>query len=147
MLNIKIICVGKMKEKFYMDAYNEYAKRLGAYCRLELVELPESTLDKEATAVLKYFDKNAYIISMAIEGKKLSSQDLSAMIEQLALNGRSELIFVIGSSEGLADEVKHKSDFLLSMSDMTFPHHLARVMLAEQIYRSFKISEGSKYHK
>ena len=147
MINIKLVCVGKMKEKFYIDAYGEYAKRLQAYCKLELVEIPESSLDKEAAAVIKYLSKSAYVIVMAIEGRKLSSTEFAKKIDSIALNGQSEIIFVIGGSVGLADEVKNRADMLLSMSDMTFPHHLARVMLAEQIYRAFKINEGSVYHK
>jgi len=147
MLNIKLICVGKMKEKFFIDAYNEYAKRLSAYCRLELIELGESTLDKEAAAVIKYIDKNAYVIAMAIEGKKLSSTEFADALNKLAIGGKSEIAFIIGGSEGMADSLKKRADMLLSMSEMTFPHHLARVMLAEQIYRCFKITEGSKYHK
>lgn len=147
MLNIKLICVGKMKEKFYVDAYNEYAKRLSAYCRLELIEAAESTLDKEAAAVIKYINKNSYVIAMAIEGKKLSSTEFAGLIDRLAINGKSEIVFLIGGSEGMAPELKNRADMLLSMSDMTFPHHLARVMLVEQIYRCFKINEGSKYHK
>ena len=147
MLSIRLICVGKMKEKFYIDAYNEYAKRLSAYCRLELTEIPESSLDKEAAAVIKYLDKSAYVIAMAIEGEKLSSEALAEKINSLAVNGTSQIVFIIGGSEGLSDDVKRRADCRLSMSDMTFPHHLARVMLAEQIYRSFKINEGSRYHK
>ena len=147
MINIKLICVGKMKEKFYIDAYNEYAKRLSAYCRLELIEIQESTLDKEAVLVMKNLTKQAYVIAMAIEGKKLSSEQLASKLENIAVNGTSEIIFIIGGSYGLSSDVKMRADMLLSMSDMTFPHHLARVMLSEQIYRAFKINEGSVYHK
>ncbi len=147
MMTVRLICVGKMKERFYTDAYAEYAKRLSAYCRLELTELPESTPEKEAAAIEKSCGKSGYVIAMAIEGRKLSSEEFAAMLERLALSGRSEVCFLIGGSVGLAESIKKNSDFLLSMSDMTFPHHLARVMLAEQIYRAFKINEGSVYHK
>lgn len=147
MLTIKLICVGKMKEKFYKDAYAEYAKRLSGYCRLELIELPESSLDKEADAVLKYTSTRMYVIAMAVEGKKISSEELAKKINNIALSGKSEISFIIGGSEGLADRVKNSADEKISMSDMTFPHHLARVMLSEQIYRAFKIIEGGTYHK
>lgn len=147
MMTVKLICVGKMKEKFFVDAFNEYAKRLGGYCRFECIEIPESSLDKEADNVLKYYDKGAYVTALAIEGKKLSSTEFAARISELAISGVSELIFVIGGSLGLSERIKNNADFRLSMSDMTFPHHLARVMVAEQIYRAFKINEGSAYHK
>ena len=147
MLTIKLICVGKMKEKFYKDAYSEYAKRLSAYCRLELLELAESSLDKEAEAVLKCLNSRAHVIAMAIEGNKISSQQLAGKIRKIALSGTSEIDFIIGGSEGLDSRVKSRADEMISMSDMTFPHHLARVMLTEQIYRAFKINEGGTYHK
>ena len=147
MMTIKLLCIGKMKEKFYTDAYTEYAKRLSAYCRLELLEIPESDPEKESRAVCKAIGKSAYVVAMAIEGKKVSSEGFAAMIDGLAVGGRSEIDFLIGGSEGLSEEVKNAADAKISMSDMTFPHHLARVMLAEQIYRAFKINEGSVYHK
>ena len=147
MTGIKIIAVGKMKEKFYKDAFDEYAKRLGGYCRFECVEIPESTIDREAEAVIKCIDRQAYVTAMCIEGKKLSSTELSQLIESKSLNGVSQFNFIIGGSTGMSEKLKQRADLRLSMSDMTFPHHLFRVMLAEQIYRSFKISEGSLYHK
>lgn len=147
MLTIKLICVGKMKEQFYKDAYNEYAKRLSSYCILELIELPESSLDKEADAVLKYIGNRMHVIAMAVEGKKISSEMLAEKIKNIALYGTSEIVFIIGGSEGLDARVKQRANEKISMSDMTFPHHLARVMLVEQIYRAFKINEGGTYHK
>ena len=147
MISINVIAVGKMKEKFYIDAFNEYVKRLGAYCKFSFYEVPESTLDSEAEAVIKYLDKKSYVISMCIEGKKMSSEALADRLSSLAVNGTSCITFIVGGSFGLSDKIKDLSNFRLSMSDMTFPHHLARVMLLEQIYRAFKINEGSSYHK
>ena len=147
MLTVRIIAVGKMKEQFYKDAFAEYAKRLGGYCRFECIEVAESTLDKEAENVIKYIDKGSFVIAMCVEGKKLSSEALAEKMASLMVGGCSELVFLIGGSVGLASSLKDRADFRLSMSDMTFPHHLARVMIAEQIYRCFKILEGSIYHK
>jgi len=160
MLNIKIICVGKLKEKFYLDASAEYKKRLSAYCKLEIDELPEEkrvgiasqngTLSaqlREAEAIKSRIPVGSKIISMCIEGKKYSSEGMSRLLDDMALSGASKICFIIGGSDGLHNSIKEMSDVRLSMSDMTFPHHLARIMLLEQIYRSFKISEGGKYHK
>ena len=160
MLNIKLICVGKLKEKFYTDASKEYIKRLGAYCSIEIDEIPEenrsgsrneadieAALKKEASAIKNRIPKGAYVISMCIEGKKYDSEGFSRLISELAVSGASRLCFIIGGSDGLHREIKDMSDLRISMSDMTFPHHLARIMLLEQIYRGFKISEGGKYHK
>lgn len=159
MLNIKIICVGKLKEKFYISAASEYEKRLGAYCKLEIDELTEEkrrssapadislSLSREAELIKSRIPKGAYVISMCIEGKKYSSSQFSQLISKLTVTGVSKVCFVIGGSDGLHPSIKELSDVRLSMSDMTFPHHLARVMLLEQIYRGFKIAEGGKYHK
>lgn len=160
MLNIKIICVGKLKEKFYIDASAEYKKRLGAYCKLEIDELneekrsgipsesgTESALLKEAELIKSRIPSGSKVISMCIEGKKYSSEELSDLVSGFTVSGVSRICFIIGGSDGLHNSVKNLSDIRLSMSDMTFPHHLARIMLLEQIYRAFKISEGGKYHK
>jgi len=160
MINVKIVCVGKMKQRFYLDAFGEYVKRLGAYCRFECVELNEyrlgddpsekeiiSALDKEAVNVLQSIPQDAFTVAMCVEGKLLSSEDVAKIIFDRENSGKPKLCFVIGGSYGLSPLVKQRADLRMSMSKMSFPHHLARVMLAEQIYRGFKINEGSKYHK
>lgn len=160
MLGVKLICVGRMREKFYIDAFSEYSRRLSAYCKFECTELPETKLpeqpsDKEIEAALsreaaeieRAIPKDAYVIAMCVEAEQLTSPALAAHIEKLAVSGRGRLCFVIGGSFGLSESVKKRADMRLGMSRMTFPHHLARVMLAEQIYRCFKINEGSRYHK
>ena len=160
MLNIRIVCVGKLREQFYMDAFNEYSKRLSAYCKFECVELNETklgsspsdkeiaaALDKEAVDIERALGKDAYVIAMCVEGKQLKSEDFAQKINSLAVSGRGRICFVIGGSFGISQRIKQRADMRLSMSEMTFPHHLARVMLAEQIYRAFKIIKGSKYHK
>lgn len=160
MLNIKFICVGKLRERFYIDAFNEYARRLSAYCKFECAELNETKLgdkpsDKEIENALvresadieKAIPKDAYVIAMCVGAKQLKSEELAQKINSLALSGRGKICFIIGGSFGMAESVKQRADMRLGMSEMTFPHHLARVMLAEQIYRSFKILEGSRYHK
>lgn len=141
MLRISVICQGKLKEKYYADACAEYLKRLGAYAAAEVIEIAEDA------DVSPKIPKGAYVIAMAIEGEKLSSEQLAARLEKLALGGSSRLCFLIGGSEGLTEQVKRQADMRLSMSDMTFPHHLARVMVLEQIYRAFTINAGTKYHK
>lgn len=141
MLRISVICQGKLKEKYYADACAEYLKRLGAYAAAEVIEIAEDA------DVSPKIPKGAYVIAMAIEGEKLSSEQLAARLEKLALGGSSRLCFLIGGSEGLTASVKRQADMRLSMSDMTFPHHLARVMVLEQIYRAFTINAGTKYHK
>ncbi len=160
MLNIKMICVGKMKEPHYIAAVSEYAKRLSAFCTLEICELAEeklplnpspaelaSALSREAAEIKRQIPSGAFVVALCIEGKLLSSEDLSELVQNCAGSGSSKICFVIGSSNGLAEEIKSKSAFRLSMSKMTFPHHLARVMLIEQIYRAMTIGEGRKYHK
>ncbi len=160
MLNIKFICVGKLRERFYIDAFNEYARRLSAYCKFECAELNETKLgdkpsDKEIENALvresadieKAIPKDAYVIAMCVGAKQLKSEELAQKINFLALSGRGKICFIIGGSFGMAESVKQRADMRLGMSEMTFPHHLARVMLTEQIYRSFKIIEGSRYHK
>ncbi len=159
-MNITLICLGKLKEQYIRDACAEYQKRLGAFCHFQFVELtperlPENpsqalidtALIAEGKAVLSKIPSNTRVYALCIEGRQLSSEELSVEIVNAAVNGASNLVFIIGSSFGLSDEVKSKSDLRLSMSKMTFPHQLARVMLAEQIYRAFQISNGGKYHK
>lgn len=161
MIRINLITVGKLKEKYWRDAAAEYSKRLSTFCKLETVELNEyrlpdspsekeilSALENEGTAMSKYTDGNGvYNIAMCIEGRQISSEELSAKIVECGTRGYSTINFIIGSSFGIAESVKKKCDFKLSMSRMTFPHQLARVMLLEQVYRGFQISNHSKYHK
>lgn len=160
MLNVKLICVGKMREKYYSDAFNEYAKRLGGYCRFECLELPEqrlgdapseaeiaAALEKEGAEILRAVPEGAWLVALCVEGKSLSSEDVARLLASRADSGRPRLCFVVGGSYGLSPAVKARAELRMSMSAMTFPHHLARVMLAEQIYRGFKINEGSRYHK
>ena len=159
MQTVKIIAVGKLKEKYLKDAADEYIKRLGTYCKPEIIELKEAfvpenpsekeisaALSDEGKALLKTIDGRPFT-ALCIEGEQVSSEELSKRLEKSASDGLSSQIFVIGSSHGLSDEVKSKADFKLSMSKMTFPHQLARVMLLEQLYRAFSIAKGGKYHK
>ncbi len=141
MLRVNVLCLGRLKEPYYADACREYCKRLTAYCKVEVTELAE---DGDIAARIP---KGAYVVALCIEGKKLSSEALAAALDRLAGQGVSRVCFLIGGSEGLPQPVKDRADFSLSMSDMTFPHHLARVMLLEQLYRAFSINAGSKYHK
>ena len=160
MQKVTILCVGKLKEKFYAEAVAEYSKRLKRHCTLEIVELPESRLPDdpspaeirqalaaEAALIEAKLPKGGAVIAMCIEGKELSSTALAEKVEQFGLNGASQLTFLIGGSVGLDASLKQKADLRLSMSPMTFPHHLARIMLLEQIYRAYQILAGSKYHK
>lgn len=160
MLNVMIICVGKLKEKFWTDACNEYAKRLKGFCSFSIIEVDEeklpdtpspaqiqNTLEKEGQRIISKIPKNAKVISMCIEGKQKSSEKFAKEISDLALNGASTFAFIIGGSWGLSQNVKNLSVMRLSMSEMTFPHQLARVMLCEQIYRAFQITSNGKYHK
>ena len=150
---IKIICLGKIKEKFYRDAIEEYKKRLSKYTKLEIIELEDYkgdnkivNLDKEKELVLKNINDKDYVITLEIEGKKLSSTELASKIDNI-MNINSNITFIIGSSYGLHNDVKKRSDYKLSFSDLTFPHQLFRVILLEQIYRSFKILNNESYHK
>ena len=160
MLGVSCICVGKMKEKHYISAFEEYRKRLGAYCRFELTELPEqrlsenpsqkeiaAALEKEALEIEKAIPAGAVVIAMCVEGSQCSSPELAEKISAWANAGRSRLCFLVGGSFGMSQRIKDRADLRLSVSKMTFPHHLFRVMLAEQIYRAFTILEGSRYHK
>ena len=160
MLDVHILCVGKLKEKFYMEAAAEYVKRLGGYCRLTLTGLPEerlpkspsraqidAALEKEAAAIRAKLPPNSSLVALCVEGKLRSSEDLARMVADWSLGSAKHLVFLIGSSYGLHPSLKGQAWVKLSMSPMTFPHHLARVMLLEQVYRAFKINEGSDYHK
>lgn len=159
-MKITILTVGKIKEKYLKDAIAEYAKRLSRYCKLEIVEVAdEKTIenasqvletqirDKEAERLMKYIREDAYVITLEIKGKQLTSEELSEKINQLGIQGKSHIIFVIGGSIGLGDEILKRSDYALSFSKMTFPHQLMRVILLEQIYRSYRIINGESYHK
>ena len=145
MQKIYFVVVGKIKESFYRDAVAEYQKRLSRFVKLEIKELAEGVdIEAEADDILRAC--KGYTIVLAVEGKKLSSEKLAERLQTLTDSGK-EVTFVIGSSCGLSDKVKQKADFLLSFSDMTFPHQLMRVILAEQVYRAFMINAGSTYHK
>lgn len=159
-MKISIICVGKIKEKFYRMALDEYSKRLSRYCKLEILEVADEKTpdnasnhevelikDKEGERILKNIRRDATVIALAIDGKMLSSEQLADKIRQLGVMGESHIQFIIGGSLGLSDRVLEAADMLLSFSKMTFPHQLMRVILLEQIYRSYRISLGMPYHK
>lgn len=154
MMNIRLICVGKIKEKYLEDAISEYVKRLKPLCSFQIVELKEinsndtkKDLIEEGRNILKNISDNDYVITMEIEGKELSSVDFSKLIEKHYTYDNKKMIFIIGSSCGLSDEVKARSDYKLSFSKMTFPHQLMRVIFLEQLYRAFAIINNIKYHK
>lgn len=160
MPEITLITIGKLKEKFYISAAQEYAKRLSGYCKFTLLELPEcrlpedpspaeiaAGLEKEAEEIFSKIPKGAWFCVFTPEGKELSSEALAQKLAQVKLSGKSSLCFLIGSSFGMAPRVKEQADFRLSMSPMTFPHHLARIMVLEQLYRAEAIQAGSRYHK
>ena len=159
-MKITVITVGKIKEKYLKDAIEEYSKRLSKYCKLEIVEVAdEKTPDnasnivedairsKEAERILKHVKDDAYVITLEINGKQVSSEELADKVEKLGVQGISHIIFIIGGSIGLGREVLEKSHFALSFSKMTFPHQLMRVILLEQVYRSYRIINGEPYHK
>ena len=159
-MRITIVCVGKLKEKFYRDAVEEYAKRLGKYCKLEILEVAdektpegaspveeEKILQKEAVRILERLREDTFVCTLEIAGKKLSSEGLAEWMKRLTVGGTSHIAFVIGGSLGLHSSVRSRADFSLSFSDMTFPHQLMRVILCEQVYRAFKIVNGETYHK
>ncbi len=159
-MKITVITVGKIKEKYLKDAIAEYSKRLSKYCKLEIVEVAdektpdnasevveESIRSKEAERILKYVKDDAYVITLEIGGKQLSSEELADKIDKLGVQGTSHIIFIIGGSIGLGKEVLEKSNYALSFSKMTFPHQLMRVILLEQVYRSYRIISNEPYHK
>lgn len=159
-MKITLVAVGKIKERFFADAVGEYAKRLGKYCKLEILQVAdEKTPDKaseeqkrkikerEGQRILSQIKEGAYVIALAIEGETASSEGLAEKIEQLGIGGKSQVVFVIGGSLGLSEAVLRRADEALSFSRMTFPHQLMRVILLEQIYRSYRIIAGEPYHK
>ncbi len=159
-MNIKILCVGKIKEDFYKDAISEYSKRLSKYCKLSITEVQdektpdnasdhecELILEKEGDRILKYIYDNDHVIVLAIEGKSTDSVSFAKYIDRLCIDGKSNIVFVIGGSLGLSDRIKSRADMLLSFSGMTFPHQLMRVILLEQIYRAYRINSNEPYHK
>lgn len=159
-MKITLVTVGKIKEKYLRDAVSEYAKRLSKYCKLEVIEtadektpdhagaaMEEAVRAKEGERILKYIREDAFVITLEIPGRQLTSEELAEKIETLGIQGKSHIIFVIGGSIGLGKEVLGRADFALSFSKMTFPHQLMRVILLEQIYRSFRIINGEPYHK
>ena len=160
MQKVTIICTGKLKEKFYLDAAAEYAKRLSRFCTLTILELPEerlpespslaqieAALAREADAVRAKLPAGCLLIAMCVEGQERSSEALARYLAEAAARGAGHIVFLIGSSYGMHPSLKQQADLRLSMSPMTFPHHLLRVMLLEQIYRAYQINAGSKYHK
>lgn len=157
MLSVYIIAVGQLKENYFRQAADEYKKRLGNVTEIEIKEekLPASpsdsqisaALEKEADRILEAIPKRSFVVPMCIEGKQMSSEEFSATLDNAALSGKSSVTFIIGSSHGLSMKVKNTADLKLSMSKMTFPHKLARVMLFEAVYRASEISQGGKYHK
>ena len=160
MFDITMITMGKLKEPFYISAAQEYAKRLKGYCNFQLLELPEHRLpedpspaeisvglEKEADMILQKIPKGAWFCVLTPEGKTLSSETFAEKLKEVKLSGRSSACFLIGSSFGISSRIKQKADLKLSMGPMTFPHHLARIMVLEQLYRAEAIQAGSKYHK
>lgn len=159
-MNITVLAVGKLKEKYWKDAIEEYSKRLSRYCTFRITEVKESLLranpseaDEEAVKtaegreLLNKIKSSDYVITLEIKGKALSSTELAERIEELGITGKSSVVFIIGGSLGLSEEVSRRADFKLSFSAMTFPHQMMRVILLEQIYRSFKIIKNEAYHK
>ncbi len=160
MFSITVIAMGKLKEHFYQEAVEEYAKRLQAFCRFQLIELPEcrlpedpsaaqirAALEKESAAIRGKLPKDAWVCALTPEGTAQSSEELAGTLRQIKLRGKSAACFILGSSYGMDPALKRQAQFRLSMSRMTFPHHLARVMLLEQIYRAESIQAGIRYHK
>lgn len=159
-MNITVICIGRLKERYWREAVGEYSKRLGSYCGLRILELKESRLPAgagsaeeeavktaEGEEILSRVNKDMFVVSLEIRGRRMSSEALAEKLQSLALEGRSEIAFVIGGSLGLSEAVSRRADLKLSFSDMTFPHQMMRVILLEQIYRSFRIIRGEPYHK
>ncbi|MCQ4636884.1 23S rRNA (pseudouridine(1915)-N(3))-methyltransferase RlmH [Anaerovorax odorimutans] len=159
-MNISVICIGKLKERYWTEAVAEYSKRLGKYCRLTIEELKEARLPdraseaeenavkkEEGEAILGRIKKNDYVITLEIRGKTLTSEELAEQIGQVSGGGWGRVVFIIGGSLGLSGEVSRRADYKLSFSQMTFPHQMMRVILLEQVYRSFKILKNEPYHK
>jgi len=159
-MNIRIIAVGKVKEKYLTEGIKEYLKRLSPHAKVEIIEVPDEKTpehpsetelrlvkDKEGEKISRYLKEGTYLIALDIQGKNLSSEEMAEMIKDLGIKGKSELTFLIGGSVGLAEYLLEKADFRLSFGRMTFPHQLMRLILVEQLYRSFKIIAGHPYHK
>lgn len=159
-MNITIICVGKLKEKYLINGINEYSKRLSRYCKLNIIEIQdekapenisqkeiEQIKDTEGNKILRYIKEDMYVIALDIQGKMLTSEELSKHVSKLGVQGKSNIVFVIGGSVGLSKKILERANYKLSFSKMTFPHQLMRLILLEQIYRSFKIIKGEPYHK
>jgi 23S rRNA (pseudouridine1915-N3)-methyltransferase len=159
-MNISVITVGKLKERYFKEAVEEYSTRLSKYCRLEIIEVPDEKApeslsaaqellvkQKEGQGIMRHIKEDSYVIALVIQGKQLSSVGLADLIKDLGIRGKSNIAFVIGGSLGLSDEVLKRADFKLSFSPMTFPHQLMRVILLEQVYRGFRIIKGEPYHK
>ena len=159
-MNITLVTVGQLKDKYLKQAIDEYSKRLSRYCKLDIIELPdEKTPDnasekeeaqikeKEGRAILSKIKDNSYVVAMDLKGKQLTSEELSSFVERCGVTGNSNIVFVIGGSLGLSDEVIKRADYKLCFSKMTFPHQLFRVMLLEQVYRAFRIMKNEPYHK
>lgn len=160
MQNITVICVGKLKEGYLREASAEYCKRLSTLCKMNIIEIPpekisdnpsqkeiENALENEGKKIIEKIPKGAFVYAMCIEGKQKTSEELSKETDSIGVRGISNIVFIIGGSFGLSEKVKSMSDYRLSMSKMTFPHQVARIMLLEQIYRCMQISLGTKYHK
>lgn len=160
MQSVKIICVGRIKDAFFRDASDEYIKRLKAFCKTEIIEIPQvnlpdnpseaqidAALEKEAENIIKKIPMGSTVVAMCVEGKLYSSEDVAMLLSKSAMQGNGDITFIIGGSYGLSETVKKKASFRISASKMTFPHRLFRVMLLEQIYRGYKINSGGKYHK
>ena len=160
MQKVTVLCVGKLKEKFYADAVSEYVKRLSHFCKTEITELPEERLPEdpspaeiqkalagEAALIREKLPRGGAVVAMCIEGKTCSSEELSKRLTDFGVAGKTQVTFLIGGSFGLDAELKKSADWRLSMSPMTFPHHMARIMLLEQIYRAYQIADGTRYHK
>ena len=158
-MNVTVVCVGKIKEKFFTDAINEYAKRLSRFCKIDIVEVKDikipdgasqkecdAILEKEGELILSKIPKDSYVIPLCIEGKELSSPELAAKISSISME-KSHITFIIGGSLGMSNAVKNTGNFRLSFGKMTLPHQLMRVVLLEQVYRGFKINAGESYHK
>jgi 23S rRNA (pseudouridine1915-N3)-methyltransferase len=159
-MNITVVTVGKLKERYFREAVEEYSTRLSKYCRLDIIEVPDEkapenlspaqelmVIQKEGQGILKHIKEDTYVVALAIQGRQLSSEGLADFINDLGIKGRSSMAFIIGGSLGLSDEVLKRADYKLSFSPMTFPHQLMRVILLEQVYRSFRIIKGEPYHK
>lgn len=159
-MKITVLAVGKTRERYLQDAIEEYRKRLSKYCKLEIIEVADEKVpeqaglamedmirNKEAERLLKYIKSDAYVITLEIQGKMLTSEEMADQIEQLGIQGKSQICFVIGGSIGLGRKIRKRADYALSFSKMTFPHPLMRVILLEQVYRSYRIMKGEPYHK